>query len=194
MALQSYDDLKSFVAQSAIRDDLPIDALIALAESDFQPRLKHYKMEKSVALNAVAPLVAFPADFLEARRILVNGVLAKPVSNQHPDLYVGQVGYVYEGDGLRIVGDLAYPTTVELTYYAAVPALTPANTSNWLLTRFPAVYLHGVLARAYRWLKNGEAEALEKASLDEALQLVAADHARVQRGGNTIIVEGNTPW
>jgi hypothetical protein len=44
----------------------------------------------------------------------------------------------------------------ELTYYAKIPALSDSNTSNWLLTYAPDLYLYGALIEAEPYLKNDE--------------------------------------
>jgi hypothetical protein len=59
---------------------------------------------------------------------------------------------------------------VELTYYAGIPALTATNTSNWLLTSFPDLYLWGALAEAWNYYEDDEqlqkAAALLKDAID----------------------------
>jgi hypothetical protein len=63
-------------------------------------------------------------------------------------LYMGQSGepcaYAIEGRNL-IVGPVG-ETALTMLYYAAIPALTTENNSNWLLVDYPDLYLHQVLA------------------------------------------------
>jgi hypothetical protein len=52
-----------------------------------------------------------------------------------------------------IVGDniTTYPSstaTIDLEYYTKIPALSDSNTTNWLLTKAPLVYLYGSLIAA----------------------------------------------
>ncbi|WP_421423428.1 phage adaptor protein [Agrobacterium rosae] len=194
MALQTYDDLKETISDYILRSDAPVASFIALAEADIQPMLKHYMMEHTVVLPAASGRVVFPPDFLEARSIRIDGVVAKPVSAYNAVLYPGEIGYFFDGNAIAFVGTTTFPVDVELAYYSRVPSLSASNQTNWLLTKFPAVYLHSSLARAYRWLKNTEAEVLEKQTLSEAIGLLGEDHRRAMRGGNTIITGGKGSW
>ena len=40
------------------------------------------------------------------------------------------------------------PTSATLIYYAKIPALSDANPTNWLLTRYPDAYLYACLLEA----------------------------------------------
>ncbi|MDT4865439.1 hypothetical protein FQZ97_1002400 [compost metagenome] len=150
-------------------------------------------MEAEVTLESVGNVVSLPADFLEARRVLIDGTLAKPISVYGSQLRAGEVGYFQSGNGYSIAPPQIEPRTVTLTYYKRLPALSDAAPTNWLITKFPNVYLAATLVRAYRWLKNPEEEAGEKQSLQEALAEVAADHARAVNSGNPIELE-NRAW
>jgi len=192
MALQTYSDLKQTVQEYAIRP-VPVASLIELAEKDVQPLLKHYMMEKTVTISDVADTVTFPVDLVEFRTIAVDGVIAKPISPYNATLNPGEVGYYFSGNNIVLALQGNVPVDVVLDYYGRFDALSDVKPTNWLLEKFPAVYLHATLARAYRYLRDPEAEAAEKQSLGEALGTVDADHARATRRGNPIITEGR-PW
>jgi hypothetical protein len=193
MALSNYSELQDTIGDYIFRPDAPIKSFISLAETDIRPFIKHYAMETEVTLTSAANAVTRPADFLEARRLFVDGILAKPVSAYGYDLKNGEIGYYQSGSTYKILPEQDEPRTVVLTYYQRLPALSDAKPTNWLLTDFSAVYLHASLARAYRWLKNPEEEAGEKQSLQEAFSQVAADNARAVNSGNPIELE-NRAW
>ena len=44
--------------------------------------------------------------------------------------------------------------TAELVYYAEIPALTDSNTTNWLLTLAPDIYLYGTLMQTAPYLQD----------------------------------------
>jgi hypothetical protein len=46
--------------------------------------------------------------------------------------------------------------TGELTYYGKITALSDSNTSNWLLSYAPDLYLYGALLEASPYLKDDE--------------------------------------
>ena len=76
--------------------------------------------------------------------------------------------------------------TVELVYFARIPALTAAQPVNWLITKAPDVYLYGVLLEAMLFQKD-EASAAQLGLSDGHLWRVQGG-ARV--GYETMI--GNT--
>lgn len=201
MALTNYDELQSTVAAYAFREgdpSLPVTSLIALAESDLQPVLKHYMMEKTVTLPVVDSTVTFPADFIEPRVVAIDGVVAKPVSPYNARLYPNEVGYFMRGNAIVVVREKPNPAQAQITYFGRFKPLAGDNQVNWLLAKFPTVYLHATMIRIYRWLGNADAEKQEKQSLGEALGTVSADHNRASsaNSGNTIIMDigGQQPW
>lgn len=192
MALSTYTDLQATIQEYAIRP-VPVASLIALAEADLQPIIKHYMMEKTVELTGIISTVTFPVDLVEFRTIAVDSVIAKPISPYNAILHPGEVGYYFSGNNIVLALQQQEPVNVVLDYFGRFTPLSDDAPTNWLLTKFPAVYLHATLARAYRYLRDPDAEGAEKASLAEALGTVAADHARATRSGNPIIMEGR-PW
>ncbi|MBW6421609.1 hypothetical protein KX729_09170 [Rhizobium sp. XQZ8] len=190
MALANYNDLQSTIADYAlgITSADPISTFIALGEGDVFTRVKHYLAETTITTSSTANAITLPADFSEARSITVDGIKAKPVSIYGAKLYAGEIGYLQSGNTYVFVPTQETPRVVELTYYAKPLALSESNPSNWLLTTFPAVYLHASLVRAYRWRRDADSEAAEKASLEEALALLDADHRKAVHSGNPIIM------
>jgi hypothetical protein len=196
MALSNYDELQSAIVDFSpeISPSDPITTFISLAESDVFPRLKHYMMENTVVLATTNNAVEMPDNASDIRSIRVDGVIAKPVSVYGAQLYAGEIGYFQSGNSLVFVPAQAAPRTVMITYQAHPAALSETNATNWLLRKFPQVYLHATLARAYRWRQSPDSEAREKASLEEALALVDRDHKTRTQSGNTIIINGGNPY
>jgi hypothetical protein len=44
----------------------------------------------------------------------------------------------------------------EIVYYGKIPALSDSNTSNWLLSLSPDIYLYGSLLQATPYLRDDE--------------------------------------
>ena len=73
--------------------------------------------------------------------------------------------------------------TVQIVYRANIPALA-SNSTNWLLTLAPDLYLYGALLMAEPYLQNDEriplwAGAVQKTIADMNLE---SDRARAPRG------------
>ncbi|EXL04299.1 hypothetical protein BG46_25255 [Brucella anthropi] len=194
MAISNYSDLQQTIADYILRPDAPIKSFIALAENDVSVFVRHYMQETQVTLSSSNNEVSLPANFQEARRIVIDGVLAKPVSAYRAILRPGEIGYYQRGNSYVIVPERDEPRSVELIYYARVPVLSDAEPTNWLLQRFPTVLFHASLVRAYRWLKDPTAEAQEKASLQEAFGVVVADDKRAVTSGNQPTVDFGGGW
>lgn len=194
MTLSTYDDLQTSIADYIMRSDAPIASFIALAQNDVAVQIKHYRQETTATLSSDTDRVELPADFQDARRILVNGQIARPISAYDTEKRCGEIGYYRSGNSYVFRGyDDSKPLEVELLYSARIPAISESVQSNWLTTYFPAVLFHAALIRAYRWMKDKDAEAMEKASLQEAIAVLAADNARSVNSGNQLQIDFGGP-
>jgi hypothetical protein len=120
-----------------------------------------------------------PTDYIEARRVAAN---TDPVSILSPiSLDAARENFNFSGYPTRytISGNYltAYPstdTTIDLTYYAKIPALSNTLASNWLLERAPEIYLYGALLESAPFMEDDARLAtwisLYKAAVDELLQ------------------------
>ncbi|MFC7066096.1 phage adaptor protein [Brucella rhizosphaerae] len=193
MAISNYDELRVAISEYARREGdptFPVDNFISLAEADFRPFIKHYMNEKAVKIDNVTDFIEFPVDMVAPRAVRIGSITPTLVSPYSPSIYPNQIGYFQEGNGYRLVREDYQPVTVTLIYHGSVPALSPTNPTNWLIARFPQVYLSGALIYAHRWLDDVESEQLEKQSLAEAMGRIDEDNRNVQRGGNAVITEG----
>lgn len=168
MALATYSDLKTSLADWLNRSDLTavIPDFIALAEGVLSAELDARQMEAQVTLTCV-PTVAYlalPTDMLEMRRLLVTSTTPDYILKyMTPDSLASKFAYNDSGipQAFTVIGsqlqlapapDSAY--TLELTYQQRIPALSNSNTTNWLLTNFPNVYLYASLLQASPYLGN----------------------------------------
>jgi hypothetical protein len=87
------------------------------------------------------------------------------------------------------------PTTSDnltFLYYAKIPALSDSNTTNWLLTAHPDVYLFGSMVEAELFGVNDSRAPLWKARRDEIFDEIER-LATKSRGIGAIRVMGWTP-
>jgi hypothetical protein len=71
-----------------------------------------------------------------------------------PRVYTIVAGQIRLGPAPAASGLIA-----ELLYYARVPALSPGNPANWLLSLYPNIYLFGALSQAGPYLGLDDAAA-----------------------------------
>jgi hypothetical protein len=175
--ITTYTELQTAVTEWLARDQdttliARIPTLIQLAEAKFNRTLFVRQMEqRSYALTdpvASEPeFIALPSDFQSMRRIRISSVNGKPMlsfkSQQQMDEYRFSRGNVTgQPQFFSIFGtelELA-PTpdaiyTIEMVYRQNIPALA-SNSTNWLLTLAPDLYLYGALLEASPYLKEDD--------------------------------------
>jgi hypothetical protein len=110
--------------------------------------------------------IALPQDYLEAKNIQLNTSpvtsleflsmeLADEARIQHSS--AGQPKwYTLVADTIEVVPTPSQDYTVELVYYKKLTPLSDSDTSNWLLSSHPDVYLYGTLMQSAPYLKDDE--------------------------------------
>jgi hypothetical protein len=197
MALTTYAELKTSVGDWLNRTDLAtaISDFVSLAEAQIERQLRTRQMIVRATASIGTEYSAVPADFLETKSLKLN---TNPVTALQFDTVdaldsLSNTTYLSSGKPLRftIVGgqirvlpipDAEY--TAELVYYAKLAKLSNANTTNWLLTQAPDVYLYGSLLQAAPYLQDDARisvwSSLYQAGLD---QLQIADDRGSTSGG-----------
>lgn len=140
-----------------------IDTFIELFEARANRALRVPEMEKRTTLVPASEYLAFPSDYLELRNIQINGATVKPVQylppeqiDKLPESLGDQRYYSIVGNEFQFKPSVA-GSTVEIAYYAKIPALTDSNTTNWLLDSNPDYYLAGCLLQAYMFTLDDRA-------------------------------------
>ena len=169
MALDTFAGLKSTIADYLNRDDLTsvIPSFITIAEAKFNRKLRTRQMVKRAEGQIETAFFSYPSDWLQAKEFQLN---TNPIqrlqfvteaqgdelkSNRY--VSVGQPAYyTITGTQLEFIPTPDSTYSAELTYYAKIPALSTANTSNWLLVYAPDLYLYGALLEAAPYLKDDE--------------------------------------
>lgn len=183
MALTSYSELKSSLADWLNRDDLTsvIPDFISLAEAQMERKLPTQKMVKRANATIDTPFSALPADFISVKSLILTSTspvrqlvfltedeldAKKPVLNTTgKPVYFALVGNQIE---VLPAPDTSY--TAELTYVATLAKLSDSNTSNWILARHPDVYLYGALLQAAPYLRDDERVGLWSSQYQAAIE------------------------
>lgn len=167
MALADWTGLTASIGSWLHRADHTSIApdLITLAEEDFNDELRVRQMETQTSLTITAGYLPHPSDWLGWKLVEVttNAGTHRVSPETEENASDNQVGvtsaepyeFVVRGDRTYIrpapdSSSYAYPTV----YFAKVPALSASQTTNWLLTRYPAAYLYGSLAHAKAFLED----------------------------------------
>lgn len=173
MALDTYANLQTSILNWLARPgDTLISAaapdMIALFEAAARDRLRTRFEEVSSTLTATGgtATVALPADFWEFRgppRLRTNPVVSL-VYMAPAELYDTwastttdrPVNYTIEGLNLKFgpTPDAVY--TVDIDYMQGLPSLSDSAPTNWLLTRYPDLYLFGSLVMAEAFIGDDD--------------------------------------
>jgi hypothetical protein len=169
MALDTYANLQTAIANHLNRDDLTaaIPDFITLTEAQVNRRLRLAEMLTSTDVTPSNGLAALPADFLEEQKVTLKSsprqVLTQ-VSTDYADFSdpyrTAAKGCFYSVEGANIRVTPSDGTDIELTYYQKIPALSDSNTTNWLLTKQPGVYLYGAMIFSAPYLHDDQRTGL----------------------------------
>lgn len=170
MAIATYSDLQAAVIEWLHRDGdtafaARVPDFISMCEARANGHLKSRQMEARTTLTCIAgtAFVALPTDMLEMRRLTVSSTNpTQTLKYVTPDELTHDYAYTYSGVPyvFSVIGSNAQlaPTpdqaySLELTYMQKVPALA-TNSTNWLLTSYPDVYLYGTLIQAVTYVQD----------------------------------------
>lgn len=161
MAITNYTDLQSTVADWLHRSDLTnvIPTFIQLAEKQMSRQLR-LKNQEAEATGTAASTIALPADYVEMIALtLTSGDEERALkqvdrfSGTRVNNFTADTAYyTIEGGNIVLTPDPAGTETYTLQYYAAVPALSGASPTNWLITAHPDLYLYAVLLQSAPYL------------------------------------------
>lgn len=175
--ITDYTSLQAAIVEYLARDQdatliARIPTFIQLAEAKFNRELFVRQMETrattTVDTTSTEPeFISLPSDFQSMRRIRISSVSGKPYLSFKSQAGMDEYRYM-NGDTtgqpqfFTIFGteiELA-PTpdanyTLEMVYRVNVPPLAN-NSTNWLLTLAPDVYLYGALLESSPYMKEDE--------------------------------------
>ncbi len=168
MAITTYAELKSAIGDWLNRDDLDavIPNFISLAEAQFNRTIRHRKMVTRSDATVDTPYFAVPADWLENIRFQLNTDPITPLLYVTPEQAAEErlkysvanqpLMFTMVGQQFQVIPPPNTSYSAELLYYAKIPALSDSNTTNWLLTESPDIYLYGALVQSSPYLKEDE--------------------------------------
>ena len=182
-------DLRTAVIEQVGRPDLAdvFPRLVAMAESRLNRTLRMREQVSNAIITFAEGYGSLPDDFGEMIGLFAaNGYEYVQQSPQHMDGYV----YSIQGNQLvspRISGDIA------ATYYATIPALEAMDDSNWLLERYPDIYLYSVAFEAAKHARDKELAGDMRGLMEEAISTAKADDDTARYSRARVRVAGCTP-
>ena len=197
MAITTYAELKTSVADFLNRDDLTstVPSFIHLAESNINRDVRHWRMEVKSTLNVSSQFTALPTNWLEPVRLTVQSdgtseltllsmsEIAKKRSDSNNStgrpLY-----YAISGSDIELQPSPSSTFVLDIIYKSRTAALSDSNTTNWLLTYAPDVYLYGTLIHSAPYLKDDERTTLWASLYNAAVLNLNKDSQKAKLGGS----------
>jgi hypothetical protein len=163
MAITTYAELKTAIGDWLDKSNLTsyTGDFITLAEGYLNRNLMHRKMVTSTDLTPTSNVCTLPSDYLNYIRVVEKASIRRDLGFITPS--AADQMYADRASGISshftIIGDelTAFPLStndIELTYKQKIPALSDANTSNWLLSTSPELYLRAAQFQALTFINE----------------------------------------
>ena len=200
MAITNYSELQTAVGSWLNRSDLSsnIPDFITLAEASFNRVLRTRNQITRATSSVSEQYVALPTDLIELFNIQVNTDPIKRLEqvslDKADDLRSANSSsgtpayFAITGNNIELIPTPNDTKTIEIIYYAKITALSDSNTSNWLLTNYPDIYLYGSLVQAEPFLMNDERIGTWGSLLGKAQEELRVSDERSQTEGGTLVM------
>jgi hypothetical protein len=216
VTITTYATLITAVTEYLARDQdttliARIPTFVQLAEAKFNRVLLHPQMETrsitTVDTSTTAPeFISLPSDFQSMRRVRLSGVTGKPrlsfMTQTQLDDYrfsidnvTGQpIYFAIMGTEMELVPTPNENFELEMVYRGNIPALA-SNSTNWLLTIAPDLYLYGTLLETAPYIKEDSRIAVWGSAFATVLDQLNIHGARqsFDSGPSTVWLPGVTP-
>lgn len=181
--ITTYSELQTAIAQWLHRTDLTsvIPDFIALTEERMNRYLRTKDNELALSATAITNnRITIPANVVGVKTLWLDGYEGTPLKAQSLESVIANgtegLATMYAWRGAELLFDGT--GTVEGVLYRSIPALSVGNTSNWVLTSHPSLYLYGSLAEANLYVKNADEATLWNARFDATLDQVNGNSQR----------------
>ena len=178
MALDTFDGLKTAIQAWLDRTDISgsVEDFITLAEGHFNLKLRCRQMRTKATLTPTDGVCVLPTDYLEQIRVVALTSPVRVLNYISPEAAdeLHDRAIVAPSNSFTVIGNDLYTfplsaQDIELTYLQRIPALSGSNTSNWLLTILPSLYLEAAMMEANRFVQNNEQLAINSARVGEMI-------------------------
>mgnify|MGYP003146766278 FL=1 len=179
----TYAELKAEIAAFLNRSDLTseLDFFIDQTEAELNRRVRTADMVKRATADCDGQYLTVPTDWLEAINIEITSNNFAPLfqlSLESLDVYRKSINdssgqpiyYAMVDDTIEVCPTPDTSRTLQLTYYSKVPALSDSQTTNFVSTNHPDIYLYGCLKNASIYLMEDERAAGFQALFDKGLE------------------------
>ena len=197
MTLANFTELKTEIANFLNRDDLTsiIPTFIRLAEARMNRDFRHWRMEKRVTATLDTQFTSLPSDFIAPIRLTLNTadtkILELAGNNEIGGIRADALNSTGEPSYYAIVDGAieVYPSpdasyTLELLYYGTIDGLNDSNTTNWVITNYPDLYLYATLLQSAPYLMEDERIGVWASYYSNAVETLNTENDLAKHGGS----------
>lgn len=183
---QAEGEIQVFLARNPVRPMRTRSSLVIDDEYVASPT----DMVKPINVEAVNGTTKFRVPHVAQENL--SAMQARAAYDNQP------YAFTREGDDLRFYPAPTQVYSGTLFYYAKLPGISSANTTNWLLSEYPHIYLAGALYYAYRDMPDIEKAGLMKGIFDEGLDRLSMAYPEadneVTLGVDPAMFMGSRTW
>jgi hypothetical protein len=195
--ITNYSTLQSAIGDYLNRADLTsqIPMFIQFVEADLSNRLRCREMVVRATTTNDEEFVELPTDFLQALNLQIVGgktplryvTLDEADQIKAAQIYTRVIAYSIVDGAIELVPAPADNVQIEMVYYQQVPALSSVNTTNWLLSKSPDVYLYGALVHAAPFLMDDQRINTFASFYSQRVEALNLDSDRAVHSGSPLV-------
>ena len=195
--ITNYSTLQSAIGDYLNRADLTsqIPMFIQFVEADLNTRLRSREMVVRATTTNDEEFVELPPDFLQALNLQIVGgktplryvTLDEADQIKAAQIYTQVIAYTLVDDAIELVPAPADNVQIEMVYYQCIPALSNTNTTNWLLSKAPDVYLYGALVHAAPFLMDDQRINTFASFYTQRVEALNLDSDRAVHSGSPLV-------
>jgi len=198
-----YTSLKTELADFLARADLTskVDTFIDFGEAWLNRELRLRAMQVAGDLTIDAQSIALPTGYLEARRLYLDTSPKRVLEYFPPEdfyhIYAGsETGkpqlFTIEGDNILFAPSPDTTYTGKFLYYKPFTALDDTNTTNWLLTNHPDLYLAACIIAAEVFIMNDARVAMWRTFAIDTVKQLNDQDCKGEHSGSALVIRTDT--
>lgn len=204
MAITNYTELQTAIGNWIDRTNLTarIPEFISLSEAKFNRKFMRFpappiQMEAIATgtLSSGTNTISFETDHLQLSKVQLNAATTIILEQMGKEMLERKFPYTttgtpkaftINGNQIEVAPKADADYTYEISYLQKIPDLA-TNTTNWLLTLYPDVYLYGGLLEAAPYLKGADV-AVWKGLYDEIIDEIRSASHNARWSGGTLMM------
>ena len=186
------DELTEYLHRTDLGAKLP--TFIQICEAKLANNIRSKKLIVTATLTALAgeSVVALPADFGVLKSVSMATSPYNPLAlvsdnefrvRKQTVVSDTPINYIIEGDTISVWPIPADGFSLTAIYYQHLPALSTINPTNWVLDRYPYIYLYGALLAASVFTNDPDQAQFYQTNFDGALKDMWTNHGLEQYSG-----------